>query len=155
MTSIPANDLSRDAFLGGRITVWQPRTGFRSGMDAVFLAAAVPARAGDTVLDLGCGAGAAARCQLSQSLGGGQSRHCHWTFPYRSAEASAAFTEILDAVSTCLGPNAAVIQDQDVSHPDTYDLHLFERNGTEFAVSLKDKAALAQTLIFLRLPIEQ
>lgn len=42
--------------------VWQPRAGFRSGADAVFLAAAVPALPGQEVLDLGCGAGAAALC---------------------------------------------------------------------------------------------
>ncbi len=35
---------SDDRFLDGRITVRQPETGFRSGLDAVMLAAAVPAR---------------------------------------------------------------------------------------------------------------
>ena len=42
--------------------LWQPRTGYRAGLDPVLLAASVPARAGQTVLDLGCGAGAAALC---------------------------------------------------------------------------------------------
>ena len=53
---------SEDAFLGGRILARQPREGFRSGTDAVMLAAAVPARAGDAVLELGCGAGVASLC---------------------------------------------------------------------------------------------
>ena len=53
---------TRDAFLGGRVQLWQPRRGYRAGVDAVLLAASVPARAGQCVLELGCGAGAAALC---------------------------------------------------------------------------------------------
>jgi tRNA1Val (adenine37-N6)-methyltransferase len=51
-----------DRFLGGRVAVRQSADGFRSGLDAVMLAAAVPARAGDHVLELGAGAGAASLC---------------------------------------------------------------------------------------------
>ncbi len=58
-----------DAFLGGRVTIRQPRRGFRSGSDAVLLAAAVPARAGERVLDVGCGAGTAGLC-LACRVGG-------------------------------------------------------------------------------------
>jgi hypothetical protein len=42
--------------------------------------------------------------------------------------------------------------DQSVNHPDAYDLRLFRLDGAEFAVSLKDKGALQQTLVFLRVP---
>lgn len=55
-------DLTHDAFLGGQVMLWQPRTGYRAGLDPVLLAASVPAQAGQSVLDLGCGAGAAALC---------------------------------------------------------------------------------------------
>jgi tRNA1Val (adenine37-N6)-methyltransferase len=51
-----------DRFLGGRVAVRQTPDGFRSGLDAVMLAAAVPARAGDQVLELGAGSGAASLC---------------------------------------------------------------------------------------------
>lgn len=54
--------LTTDAFLGGRLQLLQPRAGYRAGVDPVLLAAAVPARAGQTVLDLGCGVGAAGLC---------------------------------------------------------------------------------------------
>ena len=54
--------LTRDAFLGGRLVLTQPAKGFRAGSDAVLLAAAVPALAGESVLDLGCGVGAAMYC---------------------------------------------------------------------------------------------
>lgn len=57
-----APGLTRDAFLGGRLQVWQPARGYRAGIDPVLLAAAVPARAGARVLDLGCGVGTAALC---------------------------------------------------------------------------------------------
>lgn len=57
-----ASDLSDDAFLCGRLQLWQPISGYRAATDPVFLAAACPAAAGDSVLDLGCGAGAAALC---------------------------------------------------------------------------------------------
>jgi tRNA1(Val) A37 N6-methylase TrmN6 len=51
-----------DALLGGRIVLEQPARGFRAGIDAVLLAAAVEARPGSSVLDAGCGTGAAALC---------------------------------------------------------------------------------------------
>jgi tRNA1Val (adenine37-N6)-methyltransferase len=55
-------DLTDDAFLCGRLHVLQPRLGYRAATDPVLLAACVPARPGDRVLDLGCGAGAASLC---------------------------------------------------------------------------------------------
>jgi tRNA1(Val) A37 N6-methylase TrmN6 len=58
----PEDALSRDEFLGGQLRLWQPKQGYRAGVDPVLLAASVPARAGDAVLDLGCGAGVAALC---------------------------------------------------------------------------------------------
>lgn len=70
MTSIWENEaLTRDGFLGGRVQLWQPRSGFRSGIDAVLLAAAVPAEPGQSVLDLGTGAGAAGACLMARVPG--------------------------------------------------------------------------------------
>jgi len=51
-----------DRFLDGRVTIRQPTDGFRSGLDAVMLAAAVPAGEGGDALELGAGAGAASLC---------------------------------------------------------------------------------------------
>lgn len=54
--------LSMNDFLGGRVRLWQPLQGYRAGVDPVLLAAAVPARAGERVLELGCGGGQALLC---------------------------------------------------------------------------------------------
>lgn len=63
------SELTVDAFLGGAIRVQQPRAGYRAGVDPVFLAAAIGASQGQTVLELGCGAGVASLCLLSRVPG--------------------------------------------------------------------------------------
>ncbi len=70
------SDITDDLFLGGAVKIYQPRSGFRSGIDAVLLAASLPEdfkdQAGNSrdfrVLEAGCGAGVvslsiARRCQ--------------------------------------------------------------------------------------------
>jgi tRNA1(Val) A37 N6-methylase TrmN6 len=54
-----ADDLTQDVFLGGRLRIWQPRVGYRAATDPILLAASVTARPGQSVLELGCGAGVA------------------------------------------------------------------------------------------------
>ncbi|WP_456622990.1 MULTISPECIES: tRNA1(Val) (adenine(37)-N6)-methyltransferase [unclassified Bradyrhizobium] len=54
-----AADLTEDAFLGGQLRLKQKRSGHRAGHDAILLAAATEARAGDRVVDLGAGIGTA------------------------------------------------------------------------------------------------
>lgn len=55
-------ELTQDKFLNGRLLIRQPRTGYRAGVDPVLLAAATPAKPGQSVLELGCGAGVAILC---------------------------------------------------------------------------------------------
>lgn len=52
--------LSEDTILGGRVRLRQSCRGGRVCLDTVLLAAAVPARAGERVIEAGCGAGGAA-----------------------------------------------------------------------------------------------
>ncbi|PHQ97861.1 MAG: methyltransferase [Marinosulfonomonas sp.] len=54
--------LTHDRFLDGALEIWQPRAGFRAGVDAVFLGAAIDAKPGQNVLELGCGVGVASLC---------------------------------------------------------------------------------------------
>lgn len=62
-------DLSHDAFLNGRVMIRQPLGGYRAATDPVLLAASVPARDGQSVLELGCGAAVASLC-LAARVGG-------------------------------------------------------------------------------------
>lgn len=61
------HSLTEDAFLGGRLRILQPERGYRAGIDAVFLAAAIPAAGGETIFEAGIGAGAAALCLISRT----------------------------------------------------------------------------------------
>lgn len=62
MTAAPppsdTDELVENALLGGRVRLRQPAKGYRAGMDAALLAAAVAADPGQRVLEAGCGAGA-------------------------------------------------------------------------------------------------
>ncbi|HAU29570.1 MAG TPA: methyltransferase [Rhodospirillaceae bacterium] len=60
---------TQDRFLDGKILLRQPVKGYRAGIDPVFLAAAVPAQAGERVLDMGCGVGAALLCLAARVPG--------------------------------------------------------------------------------------
>lgn len=65
----PAIGASAGALLGGRVRLRQPAVGYRVAIDPVLLAAAVPARDGETVLDVGAGVGAAALCLAARVPG--------------------------------------------------------------------------------------
>src|SRR5512140_3587080 len=64
-----ADDLTDDAFLGGRLMILQPARGYRAGIDAVLLAACCAAAAGETVLDAGSGVGVVGLCVASRCPG--------------------------------------------------------------------------------------
>jgi tRNA1(Val) A37 N6-methylase TrmN6 len=53
------SDTTQDIFLKGRLTLEQPKQGFRSGSDAVLLAAAAAPFQFKNAIEAGCGAGAA------------------------------------------------------------------------------------------------
>ena len=61
--------VTEGALLGGRLRYRQFLDGYRTGIEPVLLAAAIPARAGQTVLEAGCGAGAALLCLRSRVPG--------------------------------------------------------------------------------------
>ena len=62
MSGEAASGFTDDTLLGGRVRLRQPERGYRVAIDPVLLAASVVAEPGETVLDIGCGSGAAALC---------------------------------------------------------------------------------------------
>lgn len=62
-------DTTDGTLLGGRVLYRQPVCGHRTGIEPVFLAAAVPARPGDRVLEAGLGAGAGLLCLAARVPG--------------------------------------------------------------------------------------
>jgi tRNA1(Val) A37 N6-methylase TrmN6 len=62
-------EVTRGHLLGGRVVHDQPRAGHRTGIEPVFLAAAIPARPGQRVLEGGCGCGAALLCLAARVQG--------------------------------------------------------------------------------------
>lgn len=61
--------ITEDELLGGSVRLRQPAAGYRVAIDPILLAAATSARAGEHVLELGSGTGAAALC-LARRVGG-------------------------------------------------------------------------------------
>ena len=55
--------------LNGRVRYCQPRDGYRTGIEPVLLAASVPARPGERVLEAGAGAGAGLLCLFARVPG--------------------------------------------------------------------------------------
>ena len=61
--------LTVDDFLGGKVRLIQLKEGYRAGMDAVLLAASIPALEGERVLDIGAGTGSVAICLARRCQG--------------------------------------------------------------------------------------
>src|ERR1700753_2289237 len=62
-------EITEDAFLGGQLRLRQPKSGHRAGHDAMLLAAATGASAGNRVVEFGAGTGAAGLA-LAKRVGG-------------------------------------------------------------------------------------
>lgn len=92
----PADDASIDAqshgtLLDGRLRYRQFRHGYRTGLEPVLMAAAIPARPGQRILEGGCGAGAGLMClswRVAGLAGIGVERD-----PHTTALAQANFNE--------------------------------------------------------------
>ena len=92
-----------------------------------------------------------ATCSESVVLRGGAQMVCFWPHSYRSAEAEADFAALAALVERCLDTRALPGQGAQVNHPDSFGQRLYEGRGWRASVSLKDKGALGQSLVFLSL----
>lgn len=64
-----SEEVTTDRLLDGKVTLRQPAHGYRAAIDPVLLAAAVRAKAGQKILDAGCGTGAAMFCLAARVPG--------------------------------------------------------------------------------------
>lgn len=64
-----ATAITRDHLLDGRVILNQPASGYRVAIDPVLLAASIPARDGERVLEAGVGTAAAALCLATRLPG--------------------------------------------------------------------------------------
>jgi tRNA1(Val) A37 N6-methylase TrmN6 len=60
---------TQNEYLGGQVIIRQPARGYRAGVDPVLLAASIPARPGQRLLELGTGVGTAALCLAARVPG--------------------------------------------------------------------------------------
>ena len=101
MSGFADSELSCNGFLGGRVQLWQPVQGYRAGVDPVLLAAAVPAKPGEAVLELGCGAGQALLCLGARvpglSLVGVELQPPYAALARRNAAANGQDIEVIEA----------------------------------------------------------
>ena len=101
MSGFADSELSCNGFLGGRVQLWQPVQGYRAGVDPVLLAAAVPAKPGEAVLELGCGAGQALLCLGARvpglSLAGVELQPPYAALARRNAAANGQDIEVIEA----------------------------------------------------------
>lgn len=74
---------------------------------------------------------------------------CQWQFPYRSKAAKDAYLASETALDGCFNKQAA--DTNAVNHPDSYDQLLYTTDEHLISLSLKDKAQLNSTFLFLRI----
>ncbi|MDA7428245.1 methyltransferase domain-containing protein [Primorskyibacter aestuariivivens] len=108
MTSNLKTETTDNAFLGGRLQILQPAQGYRAGVDPVFLAASIPARPGQEVLELGCGVGTALFCLGARVAGlelhGVELQPEYAALARENARRNGMAAEITDADISCLPP---------------------------------------------------
>ena len=78
-----------------------------------------------------------------------KSHMCMWTFAYRSDSAAAGFERLIGDLKSCFDGREPTREDIGVNHPDSYDASRFDIDGVRISVSIKDKAALEKTFVFL------
>lgn len=133
-------DVTTDAFLGGKVTAKQPRKGFRSGVDAVLLAAAVPARTGDSVLELGCGVGVAGLCLAARVPGVAVTG-----VELQAAYAALAVENGLDAVAADLRALPADLRNRQFTHVMMNPPYFERSKGSAAADQGRDVALSGET----------
>lgn len=140
------NDLTQDGFLDRRLSIWQPRVGYRAATDPVFLAASIPAKSGQTVLELGCGVGVASLCLGKRvpglQLTGVEIQPDYASLAQRNADGNGMDFKVVLADLTTL-PDALIQRSFD--HVIFNPPYMLESAGTHAANAGRDKAFREET----------
>ena len=141
-------ELTQDRFLGGALAIAQPRLGYRAGVDPVLLAAAVPAKAGQSVLELGCGAGVASLCLGRRvpglRLAGVELQPDYAQLAHRNADTNAVPMQVFTADLRCLPPEVKAANfDHVIANPPYFS----RANGTAAANQGREIALAGQTAL--------
>lgn len=88
-------------------------------------------------------------CGTTAGLNNAQTATCRWDFDLRAKHARMLFEARLAELQSCL-PQYSQKTDDPVNHPDSYLLETFSQGSTRISISLKDKAQLQQSFVFLR-----
>jgi len=138
-----AADLTDDAFLCGRLRLWQPAKGYRAATDPVLLAAACAATPGQSVLDLGCGAGAASLCLAARVpglvLSGLELQPDYADLARRNAARNGIALEVVDGDLTDMPATLRRGFDHVIANPPYYP-----RGGTPSPLTGRDLALRAE-----------
>ncbi|MFN4170275.1 MAG: tRNA1(Val) (adenine(37)-N6)-methyltransferase [Pseudorhodobacter sp.] len=141
------DELTDDAFLGGRLRLWQPRLGYRAATDPVLLAAACGAEPGQCVLDLGCGAGAAALCLgvriESLRLAGVELQPAYAELARRNAARAGLDLELAVASVTDLPLSLRRDFDHVITNPPYFPAHGTPAQDNGRDLSLREEVSLA------------
>jgi tRNA1(Val) A37 N6-methylase TrmN6 len=139
-------ELGQDLFLGSRLRLLQPLKGYRAGIDPVLLAAAVPAQAGEAVLELGLGAGAASLCLAVRvpglTLAGLELQPAYAALARANASANGAALEVIEGD---LAAMPAVLKARRFDHV-LMNPPYFDRAGGTPAANPGRETALAEAL---------
>ncbi len=92
----------------------------------------------------------AEQCGTALSETASREIHCRWSFDYRSDESIEMQDRMASDIRDCLGAST-ISPEQGVNHPDTYDQQLYRAGDMALSVSLKDKAAMQRSFVFLRI----
>lgn len=135
--------LTHDAFLCGRLHLWQPQKGYRAATDAVLLAAACPAEAGQRVLDLGCGVGAASLCLAARVPGlqqwGLEVQEDYAALARRNAAENNVALQVVTGDLTAMPAELRIGFDHVIANPPWYP-----RGGSPSPIAGRDKALRAE-----------